>query len=83
MREVPHIELNYFYYFDLGDSSDTKAEFKSASQAVTEASSGDSSSSDETDSAGEQLEADMGEAALVLSYLRKVTPEIGREFQVS
>ena len=74
---------NYSFYSDLEDPSDTEAEFKSKSPAVVEISTGDSSSSDETDSAGEKLEADMEEAALVLSYLRKVTPEIGREFQVS
>ena len=50
---------------------------------MAEVSSVDSSSSDETDSAGEKLEADVEEAAIVVSYLRKVTPEIGREFQVS
>ena len=72
---------NYSFYSDLEDPSDTEAEFKSTSPAVAEESSGDSSSSDETDS--EDLEADVEEAALVLSYLRKVTPEIGREFQVS
>ena len=76
---------NYSFYSDLEDPSDTEAEFKSTSPTVAEESSGDSStsSSDETDSAGERLEADVEEAALVLSYLRKVTPEIGRQFQVS
>ena len=73
---------NYSYYSDLEDSSNTEAEFKSTTPIVAEVSSIDSSSSDETDSAGEKLKAAVEEAALVVSYLRKVTPEIAREFQV-
>ena len=46
-----------YLFIHLEDSSDTEAELKSTSPTVVEASSVDSSSSDETDLAGEKLEA--------------------------
>ena len=39
-------------------------------------------SSDQSDSEEEKLRSDVEENALVADYLKKVTPEIAREFQV-
>ena len=78
------INLEFTNLSDLADSPDTEISSKSpaVSQVPANKESSTDDSSDQSNSEEEQFRSDVEENSLVADYLKKVTPEIAREFQV-
>ena len=70
------INLEFTNLSDLADSLVTEISSQSPAKSSTD------DRSDQSDSEEEKFRSDVEENSLVADYLKKVTPEIAREFQV-